>query len=402
VSLLVLEIAVPWLIVSLFAALGVWIGFQLIHQNGRLLSRLEALEHRLGEIITAAARAPAPAALPAPMSAPAPSAAPPPALPLGSPAPAFELPDLSGRRRSLPDFRGRRLLLLFFNPGCGFCTQMVPDLAALPTDGADGRPLPLVLTTGAAEENRKLFEEHGVRCPVLLQHGMEVASQYQCNGTPMGYLIDEQGHVASGLAIGAQALLALATDGTGRQGDGATGRAEGNGHGTLGGKRPVEESRLQRNGLPAGSPAPHFRLPLLYGGELALEEYRGRKVLLVFSDPHCGPCDQLMPRLEREYRASGELQVLLVSRGEAEANRAKAAAHGLTFPVVLQRQWEISREYGMFATPIAYRIDEAGIIAREVAVGVEPILALLSQPVVAPSSGKGKVARHGKELARRR
>src|SRR5436190_946810 len=73
-------------------------------------------------------------------------------LPLGSPAPAFELPDLQGARMKLADFRGRKLLLIFFNPGCGFCTRMAPDLAALPVDGHDGQPIPLVITTGGAEE----------------------------------------------------------------------------------------------------------------------------------------------------------------------------------------------------------------------------------------------------------
>jgi hypothetical protein len=33
----------------------------------------------------------------------------------------------------------------------------------------------------------------------------------------------------------------------------------------------------------------------------------------------------------------------------------------------------------MFATPIAYLIDEQGVITRDVAVGVEPILALLRE-----------------------
>ena len=61
-----------------------------------------------------------------------------------------------------------------------------------------------------------------------------------------------------------------------------------------------------------------------------------------------------MPALEQVARQRGSLQVLLVSRGEREANQAKAAQHGLTFPILLQQQWEISRAYGMFATPIAY------------------------------------------------
>ena len=59
----------------------------------------------------------------------------------------------------------------------------------------------------------------GLAGPVLLQESMEIASHYQCNGTPMGYLIDAQGRIASELAIGAPALLALAAAGT----DGALG-----------------------------------------------------------------------------------------------------------------------------------------------------------------------------------
>ena len=110
----------------------------------------------------------------------------------------------------------------------------------------------------------------------------------------------------------------------------------------------------------------------------------------------------MMPQLEQQYRSSRGIQVLMVSRGEEEANRAKAAQHGLTFPIVLQKQWEISRDYGKFATPIGYLIDEAGIIAKEIAIGVEPILALLSAPEIKPTNGKGKVPHHGKELARRR
>jgi peroxiredoxin len=101
---------------------------------------------------------------------------------VGSPAPGFELPNLNGGRKRLADFRGRKLLLLFFNPGCGFCTRMAPELAALPIDGRDGAPLPLVLSTGNPGENRRLVEEHGLRAPVLLQQGMEIASWSSSTG----------------------------------------------------------------------------------------------------------------------------------------------------------------------------------------------------------------------------
>src|SRR5262249_42637847 len=45
------------------------------------------------------------------------------------------------------------------------------------------------------------------------------------------------------------------------------------------GHRPLTESKIARDGLPAGTPAPDFRLPRLDGGELTLSDYRGKKVL---------------------------------------------------------------------------------------------------------------------------
>src|SRR6266481_8699071 len=65
------------------------------------------------------------------------------------------------------------------------------------------------------------------------------------------------------------------------------------------GNRSLARSRIKRDGLKAGTSAPSFRLPRLDGGELALEELRGKRVLLVFSDPHCGPCQVLALELER-------------------------------------------------------------------------------------------------------
>jgi peroxiredoxin len=140
----------------------------------------------------------------------------------------------------------------------------------------------------------------------------------------------------------------------------------------------LSKSRLKRDGLAPGTPAPDFRLPRVDGGELSLSEFRGRPVLLVFSDPNCGPCDALVPRLERLARTEN-VAVVMVSRGDLAANRAKVAQHRLTFPVGLQRHWEISREYAMFATPIGYWIDPEGVVAAPVAMGPDAILALLSE-----------------------
>jgi peroxiredoxin len=347
--MVVISAILPWLVV----AVGCWIGLQLLRQSGRVLLRLDAVEQQLAALRTLVL---------APHHAATGSARAAPSLPLGSPAPEFELPDLAGKRVALAQFRGRRVLLSFFSPHCGYCVEMAPALAGLKPDD----PVPIVVTTGSVDENRRLVEKHHIKCPVLLQTANEVSERYLTTGTPMGYLIDAEGKIASPLAAGAQPLLALASKPT----------SSGNGRRTLPGSRPLTESRILRTGLPSGSPAPDFKLPRVDGGELSLSEYRGRSVMLVFSDPHCAPCSALASQLREAHRQRPDVPVIMVSRGSVEENREKVHELELAFPVVVQQQWEVSRAYGAFATPVGVLIDERGTIAAEVAQGADQVLAL--------------------------
>jgi methylamine dehydrogenase accessory protein MauD len=356
---MILLVALAWLVVALVC----WIGYQLIRQNGRILLHLDSLEQQIAELKSVGLQPARPAPLPALTG-----------LEVGTIAPAFELPDLVGQQHSLAEWRGRKLLLMFFNPGCGFCQQMAPDIADLAVDD-QARPMPLLVSTGSMEENRKMVEAHGLKCPVLLQQGMEVASQYRASGTPIGYLIDEDGQIATEMAVGASGLLALLDE---PADEAKHGQHASDVQGNRFKSQDLTRSRIKRDGLPAGTPAPDFRLPRLDGGELALADFRDRKVLLIFSDPGCGPCQQLSARLKDVWSPESDVQILMVSRGDKEANLAKAQEHGLQFPIVLQKQWEISKLYAMFATPVAYLIDEYGTIVSDVATGVEPIMSLLS------------------------
>jgi peroxiredoxin len=350
----------PWLLI----AIGTWLVYQLARQSGRILLRLDSIEKQIGLRKDPRATKRREAG----------------GLPLGTAAPDFELPDLAGVRHKLSEFHGRNVLLLFFNPSCGFCTKMAADLAALPLEGGDQQAIPIVVTTGDLEQNRKLVEQYGIRCVVLRQEQMEVASQFRAQGTPMGYRIDAAGRIASALAVGAEPLLNLAAAPELHQLRPAASAIGSAAHG----HEPdpsLARSKLNRSGLKAGALAPDFRLPRIDGGELSLAEFRGQRLLLVFSDPNCGPCDELAPGLQQIHAERADLQVLMISRRDMEATRAKAIALELGFPIVMQKQWEVSLQYGMFATPIAYLIDEQGNLHSDVAVGVEPILALAEQPV---------------------
>jgi peroxiredoxin len=161
--------------------------------------------------------------------------------------------------------------------------------------------------------------------------------------------------------------------------------ADGHDRKQLATERPVTESRIEREGLKAGTRAPLFTLPDLRGRALSLEDCRGRRVLLVFSDPNCGPCSALAPELVRLDAENSALQLLMVSRGELEENRLKAQEHGFAFPLVLQDKWNLSKEYGIFATPVAFLINEDGVIEQPVAIGVDGILALAGTAAAPPA-----------------
>jgi peroxiredoxin/uncharacterized membrane protein YphA (DoxX/SURF4 family) len=125
---------------------------------------------------------------------------------IGERAPQFTLPDLSGKQVSLADFRGDPTLVLFWNPGCGFCQRMLDDLKAWEEKPPGGAPRPLIVSTGSVEEN----EAMGLRSPVLLDQGFSVGTMFGANGTPMAVLVDDEGHIASEVAAGAPDVLALA------------------------------------------------------------------------------------------------------------------------------------------------------------------------------------------------
>jgi peroxiredoxin len=119
----------------------------------------------------------------------------------------------------------------------------------------------------------------------------------------------------------------------------------------------VTPSRLGRDGLKLRKKAPDFALPAVAGGEMALHDFAGRKVLLVFVQGGCSPCHQVVPDLNKRQR-KGEVEVLAIFNGPAEASRKWLADVKAEFPVLSQQQFAVSKTYQVFATPFAFLIDE--------------------------------------------
>jgi peroxiredoxin len=119
----------------------------------------------------------------------------------------------------------------------------------------------------------------------------------------------------------------------------------------------------------AGAPAQSFETPRLGGGEGALADYRGHVVLMNLWASWCTPCREEMPDLERLYRTERArgLVVLGVDQGEsADAAGAFTAAHGVTFPVLLDQDQQYGRTYSAVGLPTSIVVDRSGHIAKGV------------------------------------
>jgi hypothetical protein len=95
---------------------------------------------------------------------------------------------------------------VFWNPQCGFCDRMLDDLRTWEAHAAAGAPEMILVSTGTEEENRAM----GLSSRIALNPGFTVGAAFGASGTPSAILLDDRGHVAAPLGVGADAVLALA------------------------------------------------------------------------------------------------------------------------------------------------------------------------------------------------
>lgn len=173
-----------------------------VDRSRRVASRVAvgAVEiRRLVEARAVRARVPAGVVSPAPPPDPV-------QLPLGDPAPPFDLPALRGGAVDLEQFAGRLTALIFWNPSCGFCRALAPLLLERETRAHDDGGAQVAVVSAGSREGA---EAEGFRSPVLLDADGVVAKAYGSDGTPSAILVDAEGRVASRLAKGREEIEAL-------------------------------------------------------------------------------------------------------------------------------------------------------------------------------------------------
>jgi peroxiredoxin/thiol-disulfide isomerase/thioredoxin/uncharacterized membrane protein YphA (DoxX/SURF4 family) len=323
---------------------------RLLRRNGELLLRVDELENVLTSsgLIVPEPETPAATA----------------GLPVGTPAPGFELPSLDGERvslRALRDGTQDELLLVFSDPACGPCSALMPQVAAWQSERPGGLRT-ILISRGAAEANRAHAAEHGLTA-VLLQTDREVSERFSVSATPSGVVLAADGTVASAVHSGEDQIRALVSGYGSPAADSA----------------PDVALPIHRPAAGVGHPAPDPVLRTLEGKVIRLaQRLPDGEALLVFWNPHCGFCERMLESLrELDTRVPG---LVVISTGTPAANREM----GLRAPILLDDGFAAGNDFGAMGTPSAVRIDADHQIASAVAVGADAVLALAgAEPVAA-------------------
>ena len=121
---------------------------------------------------------------------------------IGQPAPAFELKDLDGKTVRLADFKGKPVVLEWFNAGCPFVNAAhtkgsLVDAAKKAT--ASGVVWLSVSSSGpgkqgnGVEANRAGAAKFGMTNPILLDESGAVGHAYGATNTPHLFVVDGKG-----------------------------------------------------------------------------------------------------------------------------------------------------------------------------------------------------------------
>jgi peroxiredoxin len=146
-----------------------------------------------------AAAEPAEVARPAESAKPAPPTA---KAALGEPAPEFTLTALDGTKHSLSAYRGKTVVLEWFNPTCPYCVHAYSEgpLVKLPEELKAKGVVWLAVNSqnpkhpgSQPERNRAFVGKHGLKSPILMDPEGTVGRAYLAKTTPHCFVVDPKG-----------------------------------------------------------------------------------------------------------------------------------------------------------------------------------------------------------------
>jgi peroxiredoxin len=129
---------------------------------------------------------------------------------VGKPAPDFTLKDLGGKDVKLSSFKGKVVVLEWFNPGCPFVKKShgAGSLVGLAAKHAKSNVVWLAINSGAPGKqghdpaiNSEAAKSWSLAHPILRDESGTVGKAYAATNTPNMFVIDKTGTIVYGGAI---------------------------------------------------------------------------------------------------------------------------------------------------------------------------------------------------------
>ncbi|MGD0820147.1 MAG: TlpA disulfide reductase family protein [Desulfomonilia bacterium] len=111
-------------------------------------------------------------------------------------APDFSLKDLSGKVRSLKDYRGKVVLLDFTTTWCPYCKKDIPNLKKLHTvmKGKDFELISIYVME-SPQKVASFAEKYSLPYTILLDNDATVARTYGVRGVPTKVVVSKNGNI---------------------------------------------------------------------------------------------------------------------------------------------------------------------------------------------------------------
>ena len=113
-------------------------------------------------------------------------------LRVGGHAPDFTATDVAGQQHKLSAYKGHVVVLHFWASWCPFCRKSIPKMMEIQQQYASrGLQILAVSTDKDLETLKQFLAQNPLPYPVM--HAREVAEQYQLDGIPLTFVIDQHG-----------------------------------------------------------------------------------------------------------------------------------------------------------------------------------------------------------------
>ena len=128
----------------------------------------------------------------------------------GKTSPNFALKDLAGKQHKLSDYRGKKVMLVFWATWCPPCIMEVPSLIKLRNDAREDNLAILAISPEKPDLVKRFVAKQNINYTILLDTGRMPAPfgfmrVYSTSGVPCSFFIDPEGRIK----LGAGGLISL-------------------------------------------------------------------------------------------------------------------------------------------------------------------------------------------------